>query len=534
MRGAEARRTQRLTTTPTTTDDPTKNPIPERLMVMTTPANDDAQPAAASADRAEVLRLASALVDGVLSADGQADLERRLLADPAARDAFRGFMRAESILAWELVDDDARMVQSQPEPVRAGRFARPMPMAAGLLAALVIVALPTWMLNRREPARQSIRVVMPAGEQVATLTDDDHARWDGEPFDRQGNHVASGPLRLANGSAQVTFASGAIVALHAPVEIEILAADRVFLRSGRITPYVPPSAHGFTVVSPSGEIIDLGTEFTVGVDARGRTDVFVIDGEVDVASGHPRAHHDARLRLTQGFGSRLVAAKPEPVPTQEPLVIDHFDGGEPGPLRWIDHYESYVSELRDGALWIPMAAPPGRKEPFVRSVLDHDWSALAGRRSTTSFKVTLPEEGTNESQRWLALVVDDGDGVPPRAFERQASCAVLISPQWQVGFRVDGEPADQGYVFARGEPAMGPFQVVVSIDDTPQGHALHGGAICSVMVNGKEIATARRFDLPPRPRLQLQTYAEPHKGTQGFAVVDDFSVSVSTERTTTP
>jgi len=76
--------------------------------------------------------------------------------------------------------------------------------------------------------------------------------------------------------------------------------------------------------------------------------------------------------------------------------------------------------------------------------------------------------------------------------------------------------------------------VVVSIDDAPQGHSVHGGAACTVMVNGKEIATARRFDLPPRPRLQLQTFAEPYKSTEAFAVVDDLSVSVSTDRTTRP
>jgi len=76
--------------------------------------------------------------------------------------------------------------------------------------------------------------------------------------------------------------------------------------------------------------------------------------------------------------------------------------------------------------------------------------------------------------------------------------------------------------------------VVVTIDDTPESHALHGGAVRTVMVNGKEIATARRFVLPPRPRLHVQTYATAHSGTHGFAVVDDFSVSVSTDRTTVP
>ena len=86
----------------------------------------------------------------------------------------------------------------------------------------------------------------------------------------------------------------------------------------------------------------------------------------------------------------------------------------------------------------------------------------------------------------------------------------------------------------RSTAAVGPFQVAVTIDDTPQGHSVHGGAACTVMVNGKEIATARRFDLPPRPRLQLQTFAEPYKSAEAFAVVDDLSVSVSTDRTTRP
>jgi hypothetical protein len=84
-------------------------------------------------------------------------------------------------------------------------------------------------------------------------------------------------------------------------------------------------------------------------------------------------------------------------------------------------------------------------------------------------------------------------------------------------------------------PAVGPFQVVVTIDDTPHGHSLHGGAVYTVMVNGNEIAIARRFVLPPRPRLHVQTYAvEPCTGANAFAVVDDFSVSVSTDPTTAP
>ena len=56
---------------------------------------------------------------------------------------------------------------------------------------------------------------------------------------------------------------------------------------------------------------------------------------------------------------------------------------------------------------------------------------LAGRRSTISFKVTLPEEGTNESQRWLALVVDDGAGDPASSAPELVAAAIralLLAP----------------------------------------------------------------------------------------------------------
>ena len=76
--------------------------------------------------------------------------------------------------------------------------------------------------------------------------------------------------------------------------------------------------------------------------------------------------------------------------------------------------------------------------------------------------------------------------------------------------------------------------MAITIDDTPRSRGLHGGVVCDVMVNGEEITTAWRFDLPRRPRLQLQTFAEAYKGTKAFAVVDDFSVSVSKDRTEAP
>lgn len=484
----------------------------------------------------DIQRLASALVDGTISPDEQAALERSLLADLAARDSFRRFMEAESILAWELgppamasgtpvTTRDHAAESRRGLPSRLGSMRRYLPggrlaLAAGLAATVLAGA---WLAGGPQPVRQVIRIVGPAQGEIATLTNDSEARWGATVFSTDGVFMGTGPLALEAGEAQITFGSGAIVTLHAPVELEVLSAERVFLRHGRITPFVPPQAHGFTVVSPSGEIVDLGTEFTVGVDASGRTDVFVIDGEVDVAAGHHRPAADAPLRMTQGYGSRLFGGVAKPETLQRPMIVDHFDGAGT-PLRRVEADADFPSVVRDGLLRLPIAAPQGRKDAWTRVILAHDFSWMAGRQSTISFKVTLPDDHTALSNRCLALVIDDGSGEPPMAWMPVAAAAVLVSPRWHVGLRIDGEPINQSYVFSRGEDAVGPYQVVMSIDDTL---GERGTATWSVMVNGNELVRDWPMRLPARPRLQLQTFTEAHSGSDAVALVDDLSVSVS-------
>lgn len=262
-----------------------------------------------------------------------------------------------------------------------------------------------------------------------------------------GQQLASGPLRLEAGSAQIRFESGAVVTLNAPSEIELLGGNRLFLRSGNIIPFVPPAAKGFTVVSPTGEVIDLGTEFSVSVDARGRTDVYVLDGEVDVAPGH--ADRGSPVRMTQGFGSRLALADTAPVFTQKPLLIDSFDGERS--LQWRDVDDDRPAAVVQGKLMIPLQCRPEgeNNKCYTRIVLDHDFSQLRGRRSAISFTVNLPAEGLSGRDRWLACVIDSGAGITPVAYQTHAALAVLVSPHFQVGVRLNGEPAIDTRVFAR-------------------------------------------------------------------------------------
>lgn len=470
--------------------------------------------------------LCSALVDGTITPADKIRLEALLRQDKAARDAFRDFMQMESILAWELVNAAAQPV-SPAGSDRTDQGGGPgwRRVAVWLVPLVLTGAAAAVALNGRMVVKQA---ASRTAEAPATLVDTTGAVWAGGSSPAVGDRVESGPLRLVEGSAQVRFASGAVVTLNAPSEIEVLGSNRLFLRDGRIIPYVPPAAKGFTVVSPTGEVIDLGTEFSVCVGPRGETSVYVLDGEIDVASGH--GGQRSPVRMTQGFGSRLTSAEGSPQVTERPLVIDAFDGPNRA-LRWIDLDASRAAAVVDGELHIPVEfqAHAANDRTSTRLLLDHDFSPVRGRRTTISFKVTLPSEGLIHTNRWLACVVDTGSGRPPMAFDADAALGVLVSPLFEAGVRIGGDDVKQTRVFARSEDAVGPYQVFIAIDDSPAVHAVHGGPVASVTVNGQELLRDRRIVLEGQPRIGLQTHCSPASGSAGSALVDDFSVSVSAD-----
>jgi ferric-dicitrate binding protein FerR (iron transport regulator) len=468
-------------------------------------------------DRDEIHRLLCGLVDNELSGDERAHLEQLLAEDPEVRAEYREFMCLESLLTWNIAGDEQRLRlaplppngdSGSPTSQHRRIAAWLLPLVASTLAAASILVM-VFARSEAPPA--------------AMLTAEDNAVWRGGERPAQGRPLPSGALGLTAGTAQITFPSGAVVAVHAGAEFELLGPNRLLLRAGRVTPYVPPSAKGFTVVSPGGEIVDFGTEFTVGVDRDGRTDVFVIEGEVDVAGGHLR--EEDPVRLTQGFASQFTAVERTPVITQRPLVIDHFDADD-GPLRRTDVDSGKTSRVIDGWLNLPIAGVPSTDGRLGRVVLDDDFSALAGKLSTISFKVMLPDTGTAPRGRWLAFVIDEGVGETPMAFDPEATAAVLMSPLWQAGMRFHGESHYTKMIFPRFSGSEGLYQVVMTIDDRPEARANHGGAAVTLMINGLEFVSQRPIHLGSSTRLSFQTYPGKQTGGPSQALVDDFSVSI--------
>jgi len=76
------------------------------------------------------------------------------------------------------------------------------------------------------------------------------------------------------------------------------------VEEGKLTAFVPPSAKGFTVMTPVAEVVDYGTEFGVTVDKSGETETSVFKGEVDFRAVADEKTYKPK-RITAGL-SRTV------------------------------------------------------------------------------------------------------------------------------------------------------------------------------------------------------------------------------------
>ncbi len=85
---------------------------------------------------------------------------------------------------------------------------------------------------------------------------------------------------LKGGSVELVSARGAHIVIEAPAEFRFETEQRLRVMRGRLSAEVPPAAKGFTVITPSGDAVDLGTRFGVDVPANGAAEIHVFQGEV--------------------------------------------------------------------------------------------------------------------------------------------------------------------------------------------------------------------------------------------------------------
>ncbi len=158
----------------------------------------------------------------------------------------------------------------------------------GLVAAVFMIATVAGLsrLNRLSgPPNLGVATdPIPQASNIAWLVNAQDCLWAGTEQTPGRDMRAGKTLRLERGLAEIEFEKGARVILQGPAGIELVSGSCARLFHGTLTARVSKGAIGFTVLSPGGKVVDLGTEFGLSVDERGATTVRVFAGEVEAFS----------------------------------------------------------------------------------------------------------------------------------------------------------------------------------------------------------------------------------------------------------
>jgi Concanavalin A-like lectin/glucanases superfamily len=234
----------------------------------------------------------------------------------------------------------------------------------GAGAAALLLAVGAFAAYRHKPAREpggTARRHYPrvdAASGLAMVVKLDRVIWESssDPRPVEGNVLAAGRLKFASGRTVVSMLTGVVLDIEGPADVELIDADRVLCRRGKIRARVPAGAEGFRVLGPNWAVVDLGTEFTLDVGEDGKTRGQVLDGKLEAASLSPTgtpertfllnsAQADASKAFEIDSRSGRIEAVAAPAPFVRPV--------EPiaPPLSLTPNYAASVRRSRPWGYW---------------------------------------------------------------------------------------------------------------------------------------------------------------------------------------
>jgi hypothetical protein len=377
--------------------------------------------------------LALWLGDHEVSEERRAALLARLRSDDAFRRAFVDeihllgrikavqspeprWLRLEDEAGWSARQSEAdevlavRVVGEWQRRQQARRWVRWLLAAA----AAVLVAIGLFQALRRAPTPESRPEAPTArGVEMATVIQLDGVQWENEGENpRQGDVVTPGRLRLRAGRLTLAFFSGVSLTVEGPADLELLAANRLFFRCGKLRARVPRGAEGFTVLAAGCEVVDLGTDFGVNLEPGGKSRVMVFEGEasVSVLGKDGRSVRGALLERQRAVEVDPHACRIQDIPPQ-PEAFVALAKFVPAPLELAPDYAAEVLAARPWGYWRFESLSEGRvpNEVAGRPVLE----ALGG----------VDLEGSPGGNHWARFrsnrraqaLLMDGEWAPPRA-----------------------------------------------------------------------------------------------------------------------
>jgi hypothetical protein len=140
-----------------------------------------------------------------------------------------------------------------------------------------------------------------------------------------GDRLSPGILELLAGTATILFDDGAELEMHGPATLDIVAANKAFLKKGEVRTAVPEQAVRFTLETPTSKVVDQGTEYVLLVADSGATDIRVQQGEVDLDAKTLDGTLFDRWRIGIG-GTKRIEAIRQALEQQTPPAAGAFKG----------------------------------------------------------------------------------------------------------------------------------------------------------------------------------------------------------------
>ena len=207
----------------------------------------------------------SEYVQGRADAEVTARLEQALREDPEFRALFLDYLSVDGALSAHAAYRPLPEADSSLGRAAHRQPSRPLPTPVwkGLAwaASIAVAGVLAWSAAReRSPFA---RVHGSAGTEL-----------------NAGMPVRSERYCFEKGSVEFVTSKGARVVVEAPAEVRFESAECLRVFRGKVAADVPEGARGFTVLTPAGGAVDLGTRFGVDVPESGSPEVHVFEGEV--------------------------------------------------------------------------------------------------------------------------------------------------------------------------------------------------------------------------------------------------------------
>lgn len=266
----------------------------------------------------QTILLIDAFLQGTISDQQQAELERLLASDSEQRQLYIDYMQVHNgLTTWanETTEPATWIPQpaseTQPSQRKSPRFL--LMLVSSLVAATLLLSLAYYAgWNTRADSSSAIAELsidqpadetsQPQTDHIALLTQAVGVEWDTNRNLQAGAGLSAGWLKLKQGTIQVELISGASILIEGPAAVKLISPLKAFCQFGKVRASVPEQAHGFTMETSRLNVVDLGTEFTLSLDQSGSGQVQVIDGKVELHSTDSQLTPANVQSLTTGEG----------------------------------------------------------------------------------------------------------------------------------------------------------------------------------------------------------------------------------------